>query len=185
MQALSRAGVLGDLSSDDPRTIPASTETMSDTTDFSDRDNRLEQFIDSHPALAEDEERRAAFLLGALVGRVAAYQSRSGISRTVIRQHPIDAMTRGRISTTLGKVLEKNAHYSDDDENAGMLMNDRYITRLNDIVNRRTPEEWSLSTDDLRMHYGLGLTYGKNDTTLDDADEDEAEAAAVEAPTDD
>lgn len=183
MQALARTGVLGDASSDDPRTIPASTKTMSDTTDFSDREDRLEQFIDSHPALAKDEERRAAFLLGALVGRVAAYQSLNGISRTVIRQHPIDAMTRRRISTTLGKVLEKNAHYSDDDENAGMLMNDRYVTRLNDILNRRTPEEWSLSTDDLRMHYGLGLTYGKNDTSLDDGDEDEA--AAAEAQTDD
>jgi hypothetical protein len=183
MQALARAGVLGDTSFDDPRTIPASTETMSDTTDFSDRDDRLEQFIDSHPALADDEERRAAFLLGALIGRVAAYQSRNGISRTVIRQHPIGAMTRRRVNTTLGKVLEKNAYYSDDDENAGMLMNDRYITRLNDIVNRQTPEKWALSTDDLRMHYGLGLTYGKNDTTLDDADEDEMVAA--EAQTDD
>ena len=183
MQALARTGVLGDAASDDPRTIPASTETMSDTTDFSDRDDRLEQFIDSHPVLAEDEERRAAFLLGALVGRVAAYQSRNGISRTVIRQHPIDAMTRRRVNTTLSKVLEKNAHYSDDDENAGILMNDRYVTRLNDILNRRTPKEWALSTDDLRMHYGLGLTYGKNDTTLDDADEDEA--AAAEAQTDD
>ena len=185
MQALARAGVLGDTSSDDSRTIPANTETMSDTTDFSNRDDRLAQFIDSHPALAEDEERRAAFLLGALVGRVAAYQSRNGISSTVIRQHPIDAMTRRRISTTLNKVLEKNAHYSDDDENAGMLMNDRYITRLNDIVNRRPPEEWSLSTDDLRMHYGLGPTYGKNDTTLDEADEGEPEPAASEAQTDD
>ena len=185
MQALARAGVLDDASSDDPRTISACTETMSDTTDYTDRDDRLAQFIDSHPALAEDEERRAAFLLGALIGRVAAYQSRNGISRTVIRQHPINAMTRRRISTTLGKVLEKNAHYSDDDENAGMLMNDRYITRLNDIVNRRPPEEWSLSTDDLRMHYGLGLTYGKNDTTLDYADKDELEAAAGEAQIDD
>ena len=185
MQALARAGVLGDASFDDLRTIPTSTEIMSHTNDFSDRDDRLAQFIDSHPALAEDEERRAAFLLGALVGRVAAYQSRNGISRTVIRQHPIDAMTRRRISTTLGKVLEKNAHYSDDDESAGMLMNDRYITRLNDILNRRTPGEWSLSTDDLRMHYGLGLTYGKNDTTLNDADEDDTDAATAEAQTDD
>jgi hypothetical protein len=183
MQALARAGVLGDASSDDSRTIPASTEIMSDTTEFSDRDDRLEQFINSHSALAEDKERRAAFLLGALVGRVAAYQSQNGISRTVIRQHPIDAITRRRISTTLSKVLEKNANYSDDDENAGMLMNDRYITRLNDILNRRTPEKWSLSTDDLRMHYGLGLTYGKNDTTLNNGDEDGA--VAVETQTDD
>ena len=184
MQALARAGVLGDAASDDSRTTPASTETMSDTTEFSDRDDRLAQFIDSHPALAEDEERRAAFLLGALVGRVAAYQSRNGISRTVIREHPIDALTRRRVSTTLSKVLKKNAHYSDDDGSAGMLMNDRYIMRLNDIMNRRQPEEWSLSTDDLRMHYGLGLTYGKNDTTLDDAGGEAAEAIAAEAQTD-
>ena len=185
MQALAHAGVLGDAAPDDPRVTPASTKIMSDTTEFNDRDDRLAQFINSHPALAEDEERRAAFLLGALVGRVAAYQSRNGISRTVIREHPIDALTRRRVSTTLSKVLKKNAHYSDDDESAGMLMNDRYIMRLNDIMNRRQPEEWSLSTDDLRMHYGLGLTYGKNDTTLNDADGEAAEAAAAEAQTDD
>jgi hypothetical protein len=176
MQALARADVLGDASSDDPRTIPVSTETMSDMPEFSDRDDRLAQFIDSHPALAEDEERRAAFLIGALVGRVAAYQSQNEISRTVIRQHPIDAMTRRRISTTLSKVLEKNAYYSSDDEEAGMLMNDRYITRLNDIVNSHPPEEWALSTDDLRMHYGLGLTYGKNDQRLDNQDDEAAGA---------
>nr|WP_206539070.1 TM1802 family CRISPR-associated protein [Natrinema salifodinae] len=181
MQALARAGILGNASSDDPRTIPISEETMTQTTDFSDRDDRLEQFIDSHPALAEDEERRAAFLLGALVGRVAAYQSRKGISRTVIRQHSIDAMTRRRFTATLSKVLEKNAHYSDNSESAGMLMNDRYIERLNDIVHRRPPEEWSLSTDDLRMHYGLGLTYGKNDTTLEDEDLDEEAANEAQA----
>ena len=178
MQALARADVLGNPSSDDSRTIPATTANMSDTTRFSDRDERLAQFIDSHPALAEDEERRAAFLLGALVGRVAAYQSQNDISRTVIRQHPIDAMTRRRISTTLSKVLEKNAYYSDDDENAGMLMNDRYITRLSDIINRQPPDKWSLSIDDLRMHYGLGLTYGKNDSSPDDGDADEDEPHA-------
>jgi hypothetical protein len=179
MQALACAGVLGDTSSDDPRTTPISMETMNDKTDFNDRDERLAQFIDKHPALAEDEERRAAFLLGALVGRVAAYQNEKEISRTVIRQHPIGAITRNRISTTLSKVLEKNAHYSADDEKAGMLMNDRYIEGLNEIVNRRPPKDWSISTDDLRMHYGLGLTYGKNDTSLDS--EDEEEAVATEA----
>lgn len=173
MQALARAGVLGDASAEDPRSIPINKEIMNETTAFSDRDDRLAQFIETHPTLADDQERLAAFLFGALVGRVGAYQSRAGLSRTVIRQHPINAMTRRRLSTSLSKVLAKNAHYSDDDKSAGMLMNDRYITRLNDIVHRRPPREWSLSTDDLRMHYGLGLTYGKNDTSLDDEDEDD------------
>jgi hypothetical protein len=170
MQALAHAGILGDEDSDDPRTVPV---IMNETTEFTDRDERLEQFIKNHSALAEDEERQAAFLLGALVGRVAAYQSMSGISRTVIRQHSIDAMTRRRFSTTLNKILEKNAHYSDESESAGMLMNDRYIERLNDIIHQQPPGEWSISTDDLRMHYGLGLTYGKNDTSLGEEDEED------------
>lgn len=178
MMALASAGILGGESKEDPRTTPIDKEIMKNTPEFSDRDDRLAQFINSHPALAEDEERRAAFLLGALVGRVAAYQAQSGISRTVIRQHPIDAMTRRRFSTSLSKVLEKNAHYSDDSESAGLIMNDRYIQRLNDIVNSRPPEEWSLSTDDLRMHYGLGLTYGKNDNSLNEDDTNERSAEA-------
>jgi CRISPR-associated protein Cas8b/Csh1 subtype I-B len=182
MQALALAGIL-DSSSDDPRTEAVPTEIMNEQHDFSDRDERLEQFIDSHPALAEDEERQAAFLLGALVGRIAAYQTGLDLSRTVIRQHPIDAMTRRRFSTSLSKILQKNAVYSADDENAGIIMNDRYVTRLNDIVNRRPPEEWSISTDDLRMHYGLGLTYGKNDGSVDGDDEEENEEEIKEAQT--
>jgi CRISPR-associated protein Cas8b/Csh1 subtype I-B len=152
---------------------------MTETPNPADRNERLEQFIDAHPALQEDEERRAAFLLGALVGRVAAYQSQSGISRTVIRQHPIGGMTTRRFSTTLSKVLEKNAQYSDRDERAGILMNDRYVTRLNDIIHRHPPEDWTLSTDDLRMHYGLGLSYGKNDSSIDGDDGPEADEASA------
>jgi hypothetical protein len=183
LQALARAGILGEGSTDDPRTIPIDDDIMTNTTTFTDRDDRLAQFIDSHPALANDEERRAAFLLGAFVGRVAAYQKQDGLSRTVIRQHPIESMTRRRFSTTLSKVLEKNAYYSDEYESAGMLMNDRYITRLNEIVHRRPPEKWSLSTDDLRMHYGLGLTYGKNDTSFDGQEDAGTETDIAEVQT--
>lgn len=180
MQALARAGILGSTEADDSRTMSINDQNMTEQNEFSDREDRLVQFISSHSSLDEDEERRAAFLFGALVGRVAAYQNQKGLSRTVIRQHPIDAMTRRRFSAALSKVLEKNATYSDDSESAGMLMNDRYITRLNDIIHRRPPDDWSLSTDDLRMHYGLGLTYGKNDTSLEEYD-DEEEADPAQA----
>jgi hypothetical protein len=179
MQALARAGILGDGTSDDPRTNPISAEIMNKQNEFADRDDRLEQFIESHPTLRDNKERRAAFLFGALVGRVAAYQNRKGLSRTVIRQHPIDAMTRRRFSTALSKVLEKNATYSDDSDSAGILMNDRYIERLNDIVHQRPPGEWSLSTDDLRMHYGLGLTYGKSDTSINESEDAEGRAVGA------
>jgi len=89
-------------------------------------------------------------------------------------------MTHRRFASSLSQVLDKNATYSGDSENAGMLMNDRYITRINDIIHRHPPDEWSLSTDDLRMHYGLGLTYGKNDTSVKDDTDDQTEES--EAP---
>lgn len=175
MQALARAGIL-EGAGEDPLATPIDSKTMDNPDDFEDREQRLEQHLDAHPALAENEERRAAFLLGALVGRVAAHQSRNQISRTVIQQHPIDAMTRRRFSTTLNKVLAKNAQYSQDSERAGMLMNDRYVSRLEDIVHRSPPEDWSIPTEDLRMHYGLGLSYGKNDTSPDSEDDSSTEA---------
>jgi len=179
MQALARAGVMGSEESDNPLAEPVTDTAMNETTDFDNRDDRLDQFINSHPALEKDEERRAAFLLGGLVGRVAAYQNMKGISRTVIRQHPIDGMTRRRFSTTLSKVLEKNAQYSDQDERAGMVMNDRYVMRLNEIIHRHPPEDWDLSTDDLRMHYGLGLSYGKNDQGVTESDPEPEDAQPV------
>ena len=192
-QALARAGVLGlpgsrSRYSPTPLTKPVQIETMTDDNtpiqqmseeeSFENREERLTQFIEAHPALEQNPERQGAFLLGALVGRLAAYQTspKKDLSRTVMRQHPIDALTLQRFSTTLSQVLDKNAVYSEEDENVNSLMNTRYVERLNDIVHQKPPEDWELSTADLRMHYGLGLSYGRSDTSLgeysDDSDTD-------------
>mgnify|MGYP000489453754 CR=1 FL=1 len=184
-QALARAGVLGvpRPQPDDvqpPLTKPVQLETMTkdsnpaqqtaEEASFENREQRLDQFIEAHPALAQDDERQGAFLLGALVGRLAAYQAspKKELSRTVMRQHPIDSLTLQRFSTTLSQVLDKNAVYSEEDENVHSIMNTRYVERLNDIVHQKQPSEWTLSTSDLRMHYGLGLSYGRSDTSIGD-----------------
>ena len=154
-----------------------STSIQQGTTDesFETREQRLTQFIDAHPALAQNDERQGAFLLGALVGRLAAYQAGPSkeLSRTVMRQHPIDALTLQRFSTTLSQVLDKNAVYSEEDDSVNSIMNTRYIERLNDIIHRKPPTEWEISTSDLRMHYALGLSYGRSDTSVEDYDNDE------------
>jgi CRISPR-associated protein Cas8b/Csh1 subtype I-B len=137
--------------------------TEAATDDATDREQRLKQFIEAHPALRDDIERRGAFLLGAFVGCVAAFQKEEDISRTVIRQHPIDGLTLSRFATTLSQVMDKNAVYSGQSDKPGLLMNSRYTTRLNDIVSTRPPGDWTLRTEDLRMHYALGLSYGVND----------------------
>lgn len=188
-QALARTGALGPsgTSLDDrpALTQPVQIDTMTDnstsiqqgTTDesFETREQRLTQFIDAHPALAQNDERQGAFLLGALVGRLAAYQAGPSkeLSRTVMRQHPIDALTLQRFSTTLSQVLDKNAVYSEEDDSVNSIMNTRYIERLNDIIHRKPPTEWDISTSDLRMHYALGLSYGRSDTSVEDYDNDE------------
>ena len=189
-QALARAGVLGtpnkqSENTPSPLTKPVQIKTMTDNSNlaqpmneeasFENREQRLEQFIEAHPALAKDDERQGAFLLGALVGRLAAYQTspKKDLSRTVMRQHPIDSITLQRFSTTLSQVLDKNAVYSEDDENVNSIMNTRYVERLNDIVHRKPPTEWELSTSDLRMHYGLGLSYGRSDTSIGEYNDDD------------
>jgi len=187
-QALARAGALGmpgqPEGTPSPLTQPVQIPTMSDNTNparqtveeesFENREQRLNQFIEAHPALAENNERQGAFLLGALVGRLAAYQTspKKDLSRTVMRQHPIDSLTLQRFSTTLSQVLDKNAVYSEEDDNVGSIMNTRYVERLNDIVHQKPPSEWELSTPDLRMHYGLGLSYGRSDTSIGEYSDD-------------
>lgn len=163
----------------EPIEIPSMTKEKQKTEikkDRIDRENRLKEFIESNPALEQNEERRGSFLLGGLVGRVAAYQKSSeNLSRTVIEQHPIDALTHQRFSTTLSQVMDKNATYASREENAGLLMNSRYIDRLNDIVNGKPPTEWSISTEDLRMHYALGISYGVSDGSYSEEEEEQTE----------
>jgi hypothetical protein len=187
-QALARAGVLGmpgEGSGDAPSPLTQPVQkTMTDNSNpaqrmaeeasFENREQRLAQFIEAHPVLAQNDERQGAFLLGALVGRLAAYQKspKKDLSRTVMRQHPIDSLTLQRFSTTLSQVLDKNAVYSAEDENVNSIMNTRYVERLNDIVHQKPPAEWELSTSDLRMHYGLGLSYGRSDTSIGDYSDD-------------
>ncbi|AWB26694.1 CRISPR-associated protein Csh1 [Halococcoides cellulosivorans] len=189
-QALARAGVLG-ISGQEPGdapplTQPVQIDTMTDDSNparqmaeeqsFENREQRLNKFIEAHPALDKNEERQGAFLLGALVGRLAAYQTspKKDLSRTVMRQHPINSLTLQRFSTTLNQVLDKNAVYSEEDENVNSIMNTRYVERLNDIVHSKPPTEWDLSISDLRMHYGLGLSYGRSDTSIGTYNDDES-----------
>jgi hypothetical protein len=93
-----------------PTTItPFTTTTMPD--DFDSRTDRLDAFIDSHDALDGDPE-QAVFLLGALVGRISAYQSYEGVSSTLIRRYPIDYLTKQTVMEVSKEVLQMNNDYA-------------------------------------------------------------------------
>ncbi|MEZ3145495.1 TM1802 family CRISPR-associated protein [Halobaculum sp. MBLA0143] len=148
--------------------IDPDTQMPDETTS---RDGLLEQFIENHPLLKEPE-RQTCFLLGALVGRLSAYQMREGYN-TMIRRYPVENVTKRNVPRIVHKVIGKNNDYSDMEDNTG-VMNLRYQTRLTDLLHRTEPSEWSLSTDEVRMHYALGISYGYSDTSPD-ADEEESE----------
>lgn len=152
------------------------TTTMSDTnstqTDEQSREERLTEFIESHDALS-NKQRESVFLLGALVGRISAYQRSPGIdvSSTLIRRYPIDYITRQTIQEVTSDVLRLNNTYSESDDRLSGIMNRRYTTRLTDAMLDRDPSEWELSQTELQWLYGLGIAYGTNDTSFDTEDE--------------
>lgn len=143
------------------------------------REKRLQQFLDAHPPLRDDAERRAAFILGALVGHLSNYQRWDGKHRTLADRHQITHLTKSNIKNVASNVLQKNKTYATE-SGYGMLMFGELTSRLMDTMQRRDPEEWALSVDDIRWHYGLGIAYGLEQAYADrmeaeETDDDERE----------
>lgn len=143
---------------------------------------QYEQFIDSHPALADDSERQAAFVLGALVGEVSDVQESNGKS-PMSKTHTAETVTQHSFSRIARDVVDIVNIYSDD-ANIRMeySMFGELTDRLADTVQQSPPEDWRLSTSDMQLHYTLGVAYGKNrwspsngtNSTDKEADEDES-----------
>lgn len=130
------------------------------------RDRKLEQFLEETPAL-KDDERRGAFLLGALVGQVGGYQQRfEGRSTTVIDQYPIKAVTKSSLKRLAQEVLDRDVVYSRENR-MGSTMYAEVVDRLVETVARRDPDEWELGLNDLRFYYALGVAYGMNNYVED------------------
>lgn len=129
---------------------------------------KLESFIDQTPAITEDQgpvndERRAAFLLGALVGEVGSYQVYSeNRSTTLIDQHSVKSITKTRIKKVAQETIDKTIVYSRE-ANRSITLFEHVVDRLREAIIQTDPDEWSIGTDDLRFYYALGVTYGMND----------------------
>lgn len=148
------------------------------------RERKLEQFIDQTPAL-ENRERRGAFLLGALVGQVGGYQQTAeGRSTTVVDQYSIKSMTKTRLKRITQEVLDRNVVYSREN-GMSSTMYAEVVNRLVDTLAERDPDDWEISTDDLRFYYSLGVAYGLNNWTKAPDTEGESESESeTESETD-
>lgn len=138
------------------------------------RDQKLEQFLEETDALDGDDnhERRGAFLLGALIGQVGGYQQGSeGRSTTVVDQYSIKSMTKSKVKRVTGEVLDRDVVYSREN-GMSSTMYAEVVDRLNETLTKRDPDDWTLSTADLRFYYALGVSYGLNNWI--EAEDDEA-----------
>ncbi|MDQ2049089.1 type I-B CRISPR-associated protein Cas8b/Csh1 [Natronolimnohabitans sp. A-GB9] len=138
-------------------------------------DAKLESFIQDTPALAPDpdgpsitDERRGAFLLGALVGDIASYQEYSeDRSTTLVDQYPVKSITRSRIKKVTQETIAKTLTYTRQEKKEGKsypgTKADYIVDRLRETILDPDPDEWEIDTDDLRFYYALGITYGMND----------------------
>jgi hypothetical protein len=171
LHALVRADVL-----DTTQTIPLTQTGMSDS--HTDRSARLEEFIESHGALAGDAE-TAVFTLGGLVGRISAFQSYENVSSTLIRRYPVDYLTKQTIKEVTKEVLQMNNSYAEAEENRSYRTNSRYTDRLADTMLAADPQSWSLTEAELQWLYSLGIAYGLSDSTEQPDEQETTEEATA------
>jgi len=177
LRALSRAGLLDGTTyhdtmtednTDTSRTILADVDS-----DEISRVEKLDAFIEASPHLDESDDRRAAFLLGALIGRLSRHQSNSrGVSHTIRQKYPVSRITVDRAREAFAEVIDLNNTYSDADDIGG-LMFEAYVTRLTDALGRQSIDEWSMDEATLKVDYGHGLAYGLTDNTKKNPENDD------------
>lgn len=183
LQALQTVDALGDGRSGGPAVTdeqpPADSKhtstfaivTESDSQSMSQtRADRLEDFIDSHEVLSNDDARQAVFLLGGLVGRISAYQRHEDVSSTLVRRYPIDYLTKQSIKEVTNEVIQMNNTYIESDDNLPSTYNARYTKQLPDLMLAADPTDWSFTQNELQWLYALGITYGTNDTQIETED---------------
>lgn len=132
-------------------------------------EERLAQFIETHDAL-DSPAAQSAFLVGGLVGRLSKYQRyKQNLSQTLVDQYPVSSVSKRTIASVASDVLDKNNEYSGME---GTEMYNRYTSRLYDSMLVDEPEDWPLSNTETRWLYALGISYGQDDTHIEEDDED-------------
>lgn len=130
------------------------------------RTDRLHEFMDRHDALSGGE-RRGVFALGALAGRISRYQRSEGRSMTAVKRHPIDKLTTHNVTDIATSVVDANVVYSGEEGYTGTMFAELMDEVVDGLLDS-PPERWSVSTDDLRYHYAMGIAYGLNDRSTSD-----------------
>jgi hypothetical protein len=157
------------------------------TEEPNDRERAIDSFLDRSPPLnpntASDErdthlahERRTMFLLGALVGKVSAYQvGVEGLEKTLAHSVEKRGVTRRHVNKIVNDVYHYDTVYSGK-EGRPLYWQD-LLRRLTASYSQiGDPEEWFLSVDEIATWYAFGHVFGGSLPSVGDPSEgDEGE----------
>mgnify|MGYP000518939028 CR=1 FL=1 len=175
LEALARADLLvADAETHAALTVPPTNMTTDDldVSHLADADGsiprpaarryRLETFIQNRKALAENPERRAAFLVGVLVGQLSHHQQYTrDMNRTLRDQHQAENMTTAKLKRLYRDLIDKAGIYASEVDWGGEILFDETVDELTETVSAAVPgDDWSLSRQDLQFFYALGIGYG-------------------------
>jgi CRISPR-associated protein Cas8b/Csh1 subtype I-B len=163
LEALSRANLVEGVPDVEPDSQILWT-TMTDSSELADietiRESRLESFLD-RPLLADNTERRAAFLAGVLIGQVSWYQEdERGIGRPLDIKTRADEITARELAQAVQTALEKAKVYAAEDEYASDVLYPEVVDGLLDAFESE-PTEWDLDKRDLQFAFSLGQSFGR------------------------
>ena len=199
--ALARAGLLHD--NGEITTMIDNSHDGDDRSEWyrdeepNDRERAIDSFLDGSPPLnpdvASDDrdahlayERRTMFLLGALVGKVSAYQVEvEGLEKTLAHSVEKRGITRRHVNKIVNDVYHYDTVYSGK-EGRPLYWQD-LLRRLTASYSQiGDPEEWLLSTDEIETWYAFGHVFGgslpsNGDSSEEWADEVEPESEAIAA----
>lgn len=193
-ESLSRAGLLKGLG---VPVEPTNTETM--TTDIQDadidlsdiaaiREHRLESFLDR--PLFTDGKRKAAALVGVLVGQVSWHQeAERGIGRPLDSKTRGDQLTKNGLEHAVKTALDRAKIYAFDSDRSFErdILFPETVDRLL-ATTTRMPTEWDIEKRELQFAYSLGHAHGRRSMPVafdlretDDEDGDGSEQAELTA----
>jgi CRISPR-associated protein Cas8b/Csh1 subtype I-B len=169
LESLSRAGLLEGLNAP---VEPATHDTDTMTPDIEDtdidrsdiaaiREHRLESFLDR--PLFTDNERRAAALVGVLVGEVSWHQEdKRNMGRPLDSKTRGDQLTKNGLEHAVMVALDRAKVYAFDSDRSFErdILFPETVDRLLETTDRM-PTEWGIEKRDLQFAYSLGHAHGR------------------------
>lgn len=125
--------------------------------------DQLDEFIDTHPVLADHAERRAAFLAGMYVSIVSKHQrEQRQLSRTFMDRYDMSEVTPSQLMQFLPDVLSKDQIYAREASSGSSTVAPGIRQRLPEHLAGAEPRDWDITPVQFRYFYSLGTAYGSD-----------------------